>query len=299
MKMARRLIQLHIEHVAGVDRPANKRKFLVIKSEKTEPVEKLSVKPENGKFCVYDGDKKIGSYDTEEAARAAMTNMKSEKGATMLTKEQIKKITDTEVAEAVLQQQEELVDAAAKVKELTAEVEKMKANPPEKKTDDPDEEEFWKGVPAVVRNRYDTVKKKAEAAEKVAKDEKDRSDTVEWIGKLKKYSYVPILPERFAPIMKAVAQACPKEAKEIEEVFNTCHEIIGKGTIIFKEVGEAGFRNGDASDIVARVNARASEIAKRDSVDQATAIQRVFSEYPEWYGPYRKQSTIGVGNTAS
>jgi hypothetical protein len=294
--MAKRLIQLQIEHVAGVDRPANKRKFLVIKSEK---IEKLSVKAEDGKFCVYDGDKKIGTYESEDAARAAMANMKSEKGATMLTKEQIKKITDGEIAVLVIEQGEELVESLAKVKTLEEEIVKLKAAPPKETTEDPDEEEFWKGVPAIVRNRYENVKKKADDAEKQAKDERDRNDTAEWVVKLQKYTYVPILPERFAPIMKTIAQACPKEAKEIEEVFHTCHEIIGKGTIIFKEVGENGLRGGDATDVVARVNARASEISKRDNVDQGTAIQRVFAEHPDWYGVYRKSSTIGVGNVVT
>src|SRR4030095_3052778 len=298
--MARRLIQLHIEHVAGVDRPANKRRFLVIKSEQ---IEKLSIKREGEKYCIYDGDKKIGSYDDEEAAKRAMANMKSEKGQTMLTHNQITKITDPDTQVAVLKQRDELIEAQTKQKELeqqteelSQEVEKLKANPKPAGDGDPEEEEFWKGIPAVVRNRYEQEKKKGEEAEKAAKEHEDRNETAEWVGKLQKVSYVPILPERFAPIMKTIAQACPKEAKEVENVFVACHEIIAKGAIIFKEIG-AGGNGGDATDVVSRVEAMASEVMKRDKVDKGTAIQTVFREHPEWYGAYRKQSTIGVGNS--
>jgi hypothetical protein len=289
--MAKRLIQLHIEHVAGVDRPANKRKFLVIKSEQ---IEKLSVVKEGDKYCVYDGDKKIGSYATEEAARAAMANMKSEKGATMLTQEQIVRIAEKDTQVAVLKQREELIESQNKVKSLEEEIEKLKAAHPPAEAN-PDEEEFWKGVPAVVRNRYESEKKRGEEAQKAAKEQKDRNETAEWVGKLAKVSYVPIIAERFAPIMKAIAETHPKEAKEVEGVFVACHEIIGKGAIIFKEIGMGGSSEGDATDIVSRVQLMAKEIEKRDKVSNDTAIQRVFAEHPEWYSPYRKRSTVGVG----
>lgn len=279
--MAKRLIQLHIEHVAGVDRPANKRKFLVIKSEVEK---KISIVEEDGKYCLYDGDKKMGTYATREAAMAAMN--KSEKGALMLTKAQLAKITDEETQKAVLDQQEKIGELEKTVDDQTKEIEKLKAAAPP--PDNPDEEAFWKGVSPIVRSRYEAQKKKAEEADSRAKEEKSARDTSAWVEKLKQHTYLPILPDRFAPVMKNVAEACPKEAAEIERVFGAAQEIIAKGAIMFKEIG--GNNHGDATSVVARVESMAGEVMKRDNISKADAIALVMREHPDWYQPYRRET---------
>lgn len=283
--MARRLIQLKIEHVAGVDRPANKRRFLIIKSE----VSKAYIKEEDGKFCIYDDGEKIGTYDTREAAQAAM---RTKKGANMLTKEQIAKITDKDIQEAVMTQLEEMTALEKKVKELEEKVTKGKDD--HKKDDD---EELWKGVSPAIRNRFEAMAKERDKFAELAKGEKDAREVTNWTQKVASFKYIQITPEHFGKVMKAVAENAEDEAHEIIRVLQSADDLIGKGNL-FAEFGKRGdSKNGksDATNIVARVEAMADDFQKMDQkISRPDAIQKVFTQHPEWYALYRKQEQIAA-----
>lgn len=247
--MAKRLVSLKIEHIAGVDRPANKRRFVVVKNEKTLP------------------------------------RGKNKEGVVMLTKEQIVSLEDEELQNAVLEQQEELLDAQNKLKEQDAELNKLRTAVPES-----DEEKFWKNENPAVRNLYEALKRRNEEIEKQAKDEKRRRDEEIWTEKGKKHRFLQVSPQGYGRIMTKISESCPNEAAEIEKILVVADEAIEKGDL-FRELGKGGGVNGDATSITARVDALADEYMKRDSaLTKDTAIQKVFSEHRDWYGPWRKES---------
>jgi hypothetical protein len=258
--MPKRLISLRIEHIAGVDKPANKRKFLIVKSEKES----------------------------------------EDKGAVvMLTKEQIAKIGDKDAMEAVIKQQEEMLDLEKKVKAQDEEIAKLKNAPSPDKDDD---ETIWKGIPPTVRNRFEAIKRERDDMQKAAKDEKDKSATAQWTTKCREFKYVQVTPEHFGKIMKKVAENSPDEADEIMRVVGAADELIGKGHL-FSEFGKSGSRGGgpaDATNVVARVMALADDYMEMEKgLKQDAAIQKVFREHPEWYQPYVIEARIGTGTSNS
>jgi hypothetical protein len=85
--MPNKLVDLCIREVSSVDRPANKRTWLVVKAAQPEEVSKaMKVVAEGGKFCLYNGDKKMGTFDTKPEAQAAMTSAKKRDVLDMLRK---------------------------------------------------------------------------------------------------------------------------------------------------------------------------------------------------------------------
>jgi len=290
--MPKKLVQLKVNHIAGVDSPANKRKFLIVKRETSEEIEKLSVKKEDGKFCVYDGDKKMGEFDSMQAAQAAMMRMGKKEGGTMLTKEQLAKIADKELQEAVMTQMEELNTATAKNKELTAELEKVKAAPPPESPD----EEMWKGVSPAIRMRYEAMQKENKEMSKKVEEEKDEREAQVWIGKVKAFRYIPhIVPDTFGRMMGAMAKHCPKEVGELFKILTSADEVIHKGDL-FRELGRNGDNKlGDATDITARVQALSEDMMKRDNkLSLADAQAKIFKDNPEWYAAWRQSERVKI-----
>lgn len=253
--MSTRLFSISIDHVAGVDRPANKRKFLIIKQDK-----------------------------------------QTDKGATMLTKEQIAKIGDKEIQEAVVAQCEEVAALEKKIKDQDDDIAKLKANPPPPPKDGEDET-IWKGVPPAIRNRFEAMQKERDDFAKKAKDEKDERENNVWIAKARQFKYLPVTPEFFGKIMKAVAEHAPTEADEIHRVLGVADEIIAKGAV-FSELGKVnrnGNRAADATNVTARVEALAGDYMQLDpKLTKTEAINKVFKEHRDWYEPYTKESAVRV-----
>ncbi len=293
--MPTKLISLRIDHIAGVDRPANKRKFLVIKQEKDPPIEKaMSIKKEGeDQYCLYDenGDK-VGTYKTMEEAQAAKEKMMSKGAVTMLTKEQIAKIGDKEVQEAAVKQQEEMLAVEKKQKELEEQLAKAKESPPKD-----DDEEIWKGVPPAIRNRMESVVKERDDFAKKAKDERDQRETDNWITKSRKFKYLQTTPEHFGKVMKAIAESCQNEAEEIYRILSNADEVIGKGAM-FMEIGKVPNgtnRFNDATNVSARVEAMAEDFIKLDpKLSQGEAIDKVFKQNPDWYPVWRREGSTKI-----
>jgi cell division septum initiation protein DivIVA len=248
--MPTKLVNLKIKHVAGVDRPANKRRFLIVKQEKEEP-------------------------PTEP------------KGPTMLTKEQIAKIKDKDALEAVMAQQEEMLELEKKVKGLEEQASG------EKKEDD----SIWKGIPPAVRNRFDAMQKERDEMQAAAKREKDEREVGNWVQKVSKFKYLQITPEHFGKVMKKAAESAGTEADEIMRILAAADSLIEKGAV-FMEYGRTrndanGTNLGDATNIVARVQSLAQDYRHLDkNLTEPQAIEKVFKDHPEWYPVYKKHSQI-------
>jgi len=279
---------LKIQHIAGVDRPANKRRFLVVKQEQIDKTVKL----EGGKFCAYDAEgDKIGEYDTQAEAEQAV-KMHAKKGRSiMLEKEQLAKIKEKEIQEAIVAQQEEMVELEKKV----AKLEEQLAEGGTSKSDD--DEAVWKGIPPAIRNRFDAIKKERDNMEATAKREKDEREVNVWTQKCAQFKYLQITPEHFGKVMKKAAEAGTAEVDEIMRVLSAADHLIEKGTVFMEygrtNTGVNGSAAGDATDVVARVQALAGDYVKLDkTLTPDKAIEKVFADHPDWYPMYKKQSQI-------
>lgn len=285
--MASKLVNLSITEISGVTSPANKRKLLIIKSAK-EDIEK-TIRKEGDKYCLYDAEgKKIGTFDTEEDAKAAQMKMTT-KGATMLTKEEIAKIGDEKIQQAVLAQIEELLEANKKVKELEEQVAKGEGP---KSSEDLRKEEAWKHVPAAIRNRYEAMEKQVEETNRLAAIEKEARETDNWITKLREFPYLQITPQHFGKVMQKVAASAPLEADEVFRVLEKANSLVGKGAI-FSEIGKSSNGRtaiGDATNMTARVDALAEDLMQMDpKLTKAEAITKALEKNPGWYSAYRRE----------
>mgnify|MGYP001415140772 CR=1 FL=1 len=212
----------------------------------------------------------------------------------MLTKEQIAKVGDKEVQEAILAQMEEGVALEASVKAKDVEIATLKNQPVVKNDND---EEIWKGVPPAIRNRFEAIKTERDTMAKAAKNSKDARENDVWIGKSREYKYLQITPEHFGKIMKSVAENSPTDADEIHRVLIAADTLIGKGAI-FSEIGKSNGKAGhsfDATNMEARVEALAKDYQQMDpNLTSAQAIAKVFKEHSDWYSPYSKETAVRV-----
>jgi hypothetical protein len=207
----------------------------------------------------------------------------------MLTSEQIAKMKDKDLQEAVVAQQEEMLGLEKKIKSLEDQIATGTV------TKD-DEAEIWKGVPPVIRNRFEAMKNEREQMEAKTKREKDEWETSAWVQKSAKFKYLQITPEHFGKVMKRIADHATAEADEIMRILSAADGLIEKGTV-FMEYGrtrnDAGTGGADATNIVARVQSLAQDYRHLDNkLTDSAAIEKVFKDHPEWYPVYKKHSQI-------
>lgn len=160
-------------------------------------------------------------------------------------------------------------EAEAKVAELQAEVDALKAKIPV------DPEEALKAVPADIRKRL-------ENAEKIAREERDLRVTGEFVAKADALGQ----PREFGLVLKRIAENAATDADNAElcRVLKAQHEQI-KTAGLFTEVGRDGSDSGDA---VARVNAAARALVEKgDAPTIEQAIVKVMKTDRKLAAEYR------------
>lgn len=84
------------------------------------------------------------------------------------------------------------------------------------------------------------LRKRAEAAEAVAKAERDARLTAEWIAKAEGFSNLTVAAGTLGPILKRASETLSAEDMgELERVLAAAHEQVGKSAL-FETVGKAG-----------------------------------------------------------
>ncbi len=173
-----------------------------------------------------------------------------------------------------------------RVTEAEGRAEKAEAELAKGRKDD-DEDDVWKGVPPEIRKRVEAAEKRAAEAEEVAKRERDRRVTREFVEKARGYRGLPVEPDEFGPLLKAVSEKAPEEYEKLEEVLRAADEAIASGRL-FDEVGRSGpSRGGDA---YAKLEAAAAELRKADpELTKEQAIVKAAEQHPELAEAYRKE----------
>jgi hypothetical protein len=287
-----RLEDLDVAEVSLVPRAANKRKFLILKSEEVSMDEILKGILETdleNKDKVEKVLKDSGlSEEAANAVRAALKILVSYKD---------------ELPKDILATLGELAGygypapgygyPTQKAKEENkAEEDKKKYGypAPTKKSDGSYD---FSNVPEEVRpaietlwKEHDVAVKKAAELEKALQEEKDKVARKEFIAKAAEFDNLSIKPEEFGLVLKAVAEKSPEDYAKLEAVLKAANESI-KQSKIFSEIGSSRVSGGTA---MSKIEAIAKTYIEKDAkVTKEQAIQKVLVEHPELYEEYLKE----------
>lgn len=139
-----------------------------------------------------------------------------------------------------------------------------------------DESETLKSMPQEVREVFEKMKAQKEAAEEEIRKAKDAEATAQAVAKAKELKSIPIEESKLAAIIK-------KADTDVLDLLSVVNAAIA-GTVL-GEVGKSQ-QNATGGDAWAKIEAKADEIVKRDSVTKAKAISVVIKEEPDLYKEY-------------
>lgn len=139
-----------------------------------------------------------------------------------------------------------------------------------------DEEETLKSMPAAARAVFIKMRTQKEAAEEEVRKAKDAEKHAEAVAKAAELKALPIETEKLVGVLKS----CSADTVDVLTTINAAIE----GTVL-DEVGKsnAGSKGADAWS---KIEAKADEIAKRDSVTKQKAVSIAIKENPELYKEY-------------
>jgi hypothetical protein len=272
------LTDLQVDFVSLVDRAAVRDP-----QRKTEP-RRFLLSKRDGASVPENITRKEGTMPekTPEELQAALT--KAEADAKELQKthdDELKKAQD---------------DLKAAQDERDAAVAKADAAPKKaptkdgKEPDADDEPELSKAAQERIKKAEDEVtelRKTAEESQTIAKDERDRRVTAEFITKAEGYGSLPIKAPEFGPILKRAAEKLEKtDFEALEQLLKAANEQISKGDL-FKEYGASVGGNAMPEGAYAEMQQKAEVLRKSDSkLSKGAAEARVMKEDPELQARY-------------
>jgi F0F1-type ATP synthase membrane subunit b/b' len=140
-----------------------------------------------------------------------------------------------------------------------------------------DETETMKSMPKEVREMFEKMKIQKEAAEEEVRKAKEAEQTAEAVAKAKELKAIPVEQDRLVGIIKSASP----DLLDLLTVVNAAIE----GTVL-DEVGKSNTNARTDKSAWDKIEAKADEIAKRDSITKAKAISRVIKEHPDLYKEY-------------
>lgn len=139
-----------------------------------------------------------------------------------------------------------------------------------------DETETIKSLPKEARELIEKLRSQKDAAEEEVRKAKDEKITAEAVAKAKELKAIPVEHDKLVNIIKV---ATP-DIIDLLTVVNAAIE----GTVL-DEVGKSHTKESGA-DAWTKIEAKADEIVKRDSVTKQKAISIAIKENPELYKEY-------------
>lgn len=172
---------------------------------------------------------------------------------------------------------EQLETANEELDKANSELETLKADEAKAKSGASfDETETIKSMPEDVRAMFEKMKTQRDAAEAEVRKAKEAEQTAEAIAKAKELKAIPVEQDKLVDIIKGAST----DLLDLLTVVNAAIE----GTVL-DEVGKS-HTNGGGADAWSKIEAKAEEVVKRDSVTKAKAISTVIKENPELYKEY-------------
>ena len=256
MALPRKLVDLEVEAVAAVDRPANKRRFLVIK------------RAEEGGEMVPETVEAAKGHD-RSLLRAAWNIIAKHLGLHE---------TNGEGEEAMSEQEKKLAELQKQVEELS------------KKAQEQEAEEINKAdLPEPVRKRLEELERKAQEAEQIAKAEREARVKAEIRKRAEGYAGVGEVDKIAKALYEAQEKVSPEFAQELEEILKAAQERIAKGDL-FKEFGSNGKPlSGDPSEQFAEL---VKKVAEEEKIPYDQAARKVAREHPDLVEAYDRSIPV-------
>lgn len=185
-------------------------------------------------------------------------------------------VSEKETAQGELTKAKE--DLAAANKEIETLKAKQKDCEEDKKKNGSsfDEEETMKSMPEAARQMFAKMKAQKEAAEEELRKSKEAEIQSEAVAKAAQLKALPVETDKLVEVLKG----CSPELLDMLTTINTAIE----GTVL-DEVGKSAGSTAGA-DAWSKIEAKAEEVAKRDSVTKQKAVSIAIKENPELYKEY-------------
>ncbi len=127
---------------------------------------------------------------------------------------------------------------------------------------------------AKMQAELETLRKRAEDAETLAKAEREERLVREWIEKARAYAALPTTADKLGPVLKRAHAALPAEDfAELERLFAAAHEHMTKAAV-YRDLGQSGETGSESA--MAKLNKRASEmVSAGEAKHYADAIDKI------------------------
>lgn len=146
-----------------------------------------------------------------------------------------------------------------------------------------DETETIKSMPEAARAMFEKMRAQKEAAEAEVRKAAEREAEAAAVAKAASLKAIPVEQEKLVGILKS----CTPEIAELLTTINSAIE-----ASVLNEVGKSAGNGAQTSALATsdeawgKLEAKAAEIAKRDSVTVEKAMSTALDEYPELYREY-------------
>lgn len=137
----------------------------------------------------------------------------------------------------------------------------------------------------------ESAQERAEEAETIAKRERDIRLAREYVEKASGYRHLPVNPEEFGQVLKAIDESLDEEQRELlEKALKAADETVANAGV-FDEIGKRGAAGYEP---ISKAEARAEEIRKESDgeMTKEEALAKVYEEDPSLYDEYTTEKGL-------
>jgi len=139
-------------------------------------------------------------------------------------------------------------------------------------------EKLWK--------EHEEVVKKAQELEKALKAEQEERKKLEFINKAKQFKHIPMKPEELGVMLKSLSETNEEMYNKFVQLLTSLDNQIEQSGL-FKEIGKSGEAPATAWG---KIEAMANELVQKGVVKtKEQGVKKVLEENPELYDEYRKE----------
>lgn len=293
----RELLDLDIREVSLVDRPAIRRKFLVIKRDETgeNMSDEQSIPSEPQETFIFD---EVVCKDDEVLEKKSKSKAEEDESEEDESKEAKNKAKRKTKAKDELEEASEEEDAEAskkkKVKKETLKMVQPQASIPVSFSKRDDGSYDLTGVPEEMQATVEEICKQHEAAiqkaaelEEILKAERDERLRRDYVEKAEKeFANLPGTSVETGLLLKALNDLDKDVAEKVEGIFKAVNAQLASG-VILDEVGSPAVEVETTA--WGRIEKQASEMMTSSGVSKAAAISKVLELNPKLYQDYLKE----------
>lgn len=295
--MAKRLRNLDVREVSLVDKGANRKKFLITKSEKDQMAKKATKEELDQILKALDADALREDGKLEEVIKGMDVSPKATEALREALKQLLVVEEEMDGTECSYGLQYIMNTVATYlgwgvVGGETQEIEKNMGKENEAVKVDPKVEEISKSLAEVQKQLEESKKQNADMAE-IIKREQDKAKTAEFVAKAEKeFKNLPGDAKSLGEVMKSLSEKAPEDFAKLEVVLKAANEMIAKGATLEVEGSKQGGEAGKASDeIYSQIEKKAEALVVKSATEgkpmsKAKAIDEVMKSEKALYTQY-------------